>query len=121
MGTVNSVIGPICRVIKLISEVLNRNNNYQLIIIICMHVNYHKHSTVYRIIIRENFQWIKFSPSPATFVLQKKLVVIRQCGKVCHILYAIFNTGQKISKIKFSPMIAGGKMVKFSTYMVPCS
>ena len=80
-----------------------------------MHVNYHKHSTVYRIIIRENFQWIKFSPSPATFVLQKKLVVIRQCGKVCHILYAIFNTGQKISKIKFSPMIAGGKMVKFVT------
>ena len=58
-----------------------------------------------------DFHWMKISPSPATLVLQKNLVEkkLRQCGKDCHILYAIFNTGQKFSVIKFWPMRAGGE------------
>ena len=41
----------------------------------------------------------------------------------CHILYAIFNTGQKISMLKFLSMRAGGEIgenfiiTKISTYM----
>ena len=53
------------------------------------------HNTII-IILCENFCWIKISPSPATFVLQEKFV-------------QFFNTGQKISMIKFSPMRAGGE------------
>ena len=48
---------------------------------------------VYRI--RDNFCWIKTSPSPATFVIQKKNFC--QCGKGHHILCAIFNIGQKLA------------------------
>ena len=45
--------------------------------------------------IRENICWIKISPSPATFILQKYLVenIFRQYSKGHHIIYAIFNTG----------------------------
>ena len=41
----------------------------------------------------------------------------RQCSKGCH---AIFNTEQKISVIKFSPMRAGGKIAEiFSSQKFP--
>ena len=51
----------------------------------------------YCIHVHENLCWIKILPSPATFVLQKTIVEkFRQCGKGCHILYVIFNTGRKI-------------------------
>ena len=45
----------------------------------------------------------------------------RQSGKGRHILYAIFNTGQRVSVMKFSPMRAGEEsdknfpLVKIST------
>ena len=52
-----------------------------------IHMDYH---------MRENFRWIKISPSPATFVLQKNFVekMFRQCGNSRHVLYAIFHTEQ---------------------------
>ena len=48
-------------------------------------------------------RWIKILPIAATF------------GKGCHIRYAVFYAGQKISVIKFSPMIADGKIGEIST------
>ena len=36
----------------------------------------------------------------------------RQCGKGCHILYVIINTGQKIRVIKILPMRADGEIGK---------
>jgi hypothetical protein len=50
-------------------------------------------------------------------------IFFRQCGEGHHILYAIFNTGQKISVINFSPMRAGGEigenfLLAKITYMV---
>ena len=47
-----------------------------------------------------------------------------QCGKGCHILNVIINTGQKICMIKISPIRADGKisqnflLAKISTYTV---
>ena len=58
-----------------------------------------------------DFRWIKISLSPATLVLQLK-EEFRQCGKGRHILYVIFNTGQKFSMTKFWPMRAGDKNMR---------
>ena len=79
-----------------------------------------KSKLLYRI---RDFRWIKILPSPATLVLQKNLVEkkFRQRCKGHHILYAIFNTGQKFSVTKFWPMRAGGEnflLANISTYTV---
>ena len=54
--------------------------------------------------------------SQLSLVLQKKFV--EQCDKAHHnIIYAIFNTGQKISIIKFLPMRAGGKTFSWKKFL----
>ena len=61
--------------------------------------------------VRGNFHWIKISPSPANFVLQKIWwKTLHRCGKGLHILHIIRT--KKISMIKFLPMKAGGKIGK---------
>ena len=63
---------------------------------------------IYRI--RENFRWIKISPSPGTFVLQK---ILRKKTFANTVKVAIFSmqslTQDKNSCDKFSPMRMGGK------------
>ena len=76
---------------------------------------------IYRIC--ENFHWLKFSPSPATFVLF--------CGKFfTHAVKVAISSMQSLTqdkknlRVKFLPMRAGGEigenflLVKISTYMV---
>ena len=48
-------------------------------------------------------------------------IIIHQCSKGCHALYAIINTGQKLSVIKFRQYRASGKNflpVKISMYCI---
>ena len=65
------------------------------------------------------FHRIKISPSPATFAM----LIFANVVKVTISSMQSFNTRQKNSMIKFSPMRAGGKigeiflLVKISTYM----
>ena len=49
---------------------------------------------IYQLCVCENFHWIKILPSPGTFVLQKNFAE-KFCGNGHHILYIIFNAGQK--------------------------
>ena len=49
-------------------------------------------------------------PSPATVCIPEAFEIFANVVKGCHILYAIISRGQKISGIKFSPMIASGKV-----------
>ena len=59
--------------------------------------------------VRENFCWIKISPSPATFVSWKNF---HQCGKGRHILYTIFNTGKKLTCQHFCQWEQVAKLAK---------
>ena len=68
-----------------------------------------------------DFCWIKFSPIPATLVLQKKFggKKFRQNGKGHHNIYSPCNLEQKGKK--FSMMRAGGEnflLVNISMYTV---
>ena len=56
-----------------------------------------------------NFLLDKVSLSPGNLGIAENLVKIF-FAKGHHILYAIFNTGQTISMIKFSPMSEGGEI-----------
>ena len=60
------------------------------------------------------WKWIKISPSPAAFGLQKKIVEnFRQCSKGLHIFHTIFDTEKNIiSMTKFFPMRAGGEIAE---------
>ena len=71
----------------------------------------------------ENFRMTKISPTPDTCrnIWWNKF---SPCGKGCHILYVIINTGQKIRVIKISPIRASGEigenflLAKISVYTV---
>ena len=55
--------------------------------------------------VHENFRLTKYVTKPSYLCIAKIFsgINFRQCGKGCHILYVIINTGQKIRIIKILP------------------